>query len=380
MTKIAIVLGRLGTHGPSFVRLQLAAEMIRRGYEVHFIIGQDPDNLAQNVPKGCNVHILGTQRPRAFIKRLRDRLKYVQPDGVLASSWPFSAASIIAVKLHDRKLPIAISEHSDFRTSMETSVEFTAKDKFLLKYVAKYIYNRANRIIGVSQGVLDGLVAVVGLAEQKTIPIANPVRQFIAEPAQSPKEREQRVNFWTKDAIKLLAIGRLVPEKSYATMIDAMSILKDKGRFRLIIVGEGRLRAALQEKIAHLGLEKNILLAGQSHSVSEYYKNADLFLLSSSSEGFGNVLVEALSFGLPVVSTDCQSGPSEILAGGKHGFLTPVDDAPAFACGIEQALAAPTNPDLQKCRAAFFSIEAATDQYLAALFSKSKLKYSEATI
>lgn len=374
MTKIAIILGSLGTHGPTLIRLQLAAEMIRRGYNVDFVVGQDPDNLAQKVPEGCNVHILGTQRPRMFIAKLRDYLKEAQPDGVLASSWPFSAASIIAVKLHDRKLPIAISEHSDFRTGMKTSVEFTPKDKFLLKYVAKYIYNQADRIIGVSQGVLDGLVAVVGLSKQKTTPIANPVRQFVAEPVQSPQERQRRAGFWTQEAVKLLAVGRIVPEKDYATMIEALSILKDKGRFKLIIVGEGRLRSALDEQISQLNLEDNVLLTGKSHSMSEYYQNADIYLMSSSSEGFGNVLVEALSFGLPIVSTNCQSGPSEILEGGKYGVLTPVGDAAAFAAGIEQALATPTNPALQKSRAAFFSIEVATDQYLAALFSKSEPK------
>ncbi|MGO4917644.1 glycosyltransferase [Pseudogemmobacter sp. W21_MBD1_M6] len=374
MTKIAIVLGRLGTHGPSFVRLQLAAEMIRRGYEVDFVIGQDPDNLAQNVPEGCKVHILGTQRPRTFIAKLRDYLKDAQPDGVLASSWPFSAASIIAVKLHNRRLPVVVSEHADFRTNIEKSREFTPKDAWLIKFLSRFIYNRATRIVGVSQGVIDGLCEVSGVKKRKTTTIFNPLRPLQNGTEHTPKARIIHGNFGETEEIRLLSVGRLAPQKGYATMIEALSILKDKGRFRLTIVGEGRLRTALEAQIAHLGLEENVLLAGESHSVSEYYQNADLFLLSSSSEGFGNVLVEALSFGLPIVSTDCQSGPSEILEGGKYGVLTPVGDATAFAAGIEQALANPPNPDLQKSRAAFFSIEAATDQYLAALFSKSKPK------
>lgn len=368
MTKIAIVLGRLGTHGPSLVRLQLAAEMIRRGYEVDFVVGQDPNNLVQNVPEGCSVHILGTQRPRVFIAKLRAHLKTARPDGVLASSWPFSAASIIAVKLHDRKLPIAISEHADFRTNIEKSGEFTPKDAWLIKNLARFIYNRATKMIGVSHGVIDGLCEVAGVNRHKTTTIFNPLRLFQNHTQQLPEASLTRKKFWGAEDIKLLSVGRLAPPKAYEIMIEALSMLKDKGRFKLIIVGEGRLRTSLETRIARLGLEENVLLAGESHSVSEYYQNADLFLLSSSSEGFGNVLVEALSFGLPIVSTDCQSGPSEILEGGRYGVMTPVGDATAFAAGIEQALAAPTNPDLQKSRAAFFSIEAATDQYLAALF------------
>jgi len=106
MTKIAIVLGALGTHGPSLIRLELAAEMIRRGIEVVIVLGEDPHSLAQNIPQGCKVHILGTQRPREFIGKLRDCLKVEQPDGVLASSWPFSVAAIIAVKLYSLRTPV----------------------------------------------------------------------------------------------------------------------------------------------------------------------------------------------------------------------------------------------------------------------------------
>ncbi len=370
MTKIAIVLGTLGTHGPSLIRLELATEMSRRGVEVVIILGEDPHNLAQNIPQGCKVIILGTQRPREFIRKLRHCLKVEQPDGVLASSWPFSIATIIAVKLYDLKTPVVISEHSDFRTGIKSSAEFTAKDEFLLKYFAKYIYNQAHRIIGVSQGVLDGLVAVVGVKERKTTVIANPVRRFELEPLQEPEERSLLESFWANATVKLLAVGRLVAEKDYDTMLEALSILKERGNFKLIIVGDGQLRSGLMDKIALLSLEQSVFLAGKSHSMSEYYENADLFLMSSSSEGFGNVLVEALSFGLPIVSTDCKSGPSEILADGAYGILTPVGNATAFAAGIEHAIATPIDPETQKSRATFFSIEAATDQYLAALFSK----------
>lgn len=373
MKKVSIVLGAPGTHGPSLIRLELAAELMRRGIEVSVILGEDAHGLAQNVPQGCEVHILGTQRLRNFISKLRDFLKAEQPDGVLASSWPFSAATVIAVKLYSLTTPVVISEHSDFRTGIERSAEFTPKDKFLLKYVSKYIYNRAHRIVGVSQGVIDGLIAVAGVNERKTIVISNPVRNFKADPPEKPEERHLRESFWADATVKLLAVGRIVAEKDYEIMVEALSILKEKGNFKLIIVGDGRLRAAVQSKIELLGLEKAILLAGESYSVSQYYDNADLFLMSSSSEGFGNVLVEALSFGLPIVSTDCQSGPAEILANGRYGILTPVGDAAAFAAGIEQALSTRIDPETQKDRAAFFSIETAADGYLSALFQNQNL-------
>jgi glycosyltransferase involved in cell wall biosynthesis len=371
MKKVTIVLGHLGTHGPSLIRAQLAAEMIRRGLSVDVVLGGDPDTLAPSLFESCAVHILGTQRPREFIGKLRAHLKQTRPDGVLGSSWPFSAATIIAVKLHDRNVPVVISEHSDFRTGIKSSTEFTVKDRLLLKYVAKHIYNRADRIIGVSQGVLHGLVAEVGLSRRRMTAIANPVRQFAAEPSEEPEQRRMRERFWEEGTVKLLSVGRIVAEKDYGTMLKAVSMLKPKGKFKLIIVGSGRMRKALEEQITQLGIDKNVLIVGNSCSISGYYENADLFLMSSCSEGFGNVLVEALYFGLPIVSTDCKSGPSEILANGAYGILTPVGDAYAFAKGIEQALATPVDSETQKSRASFFSIEAAADQYLSALFPKT---------
>lgn len=371
MTKITIVLGSLGTHGPSLIRAQLAAEMIRRGITVDVVLGEDPDALAPTLLKGCAVHVLGTQRPREFIGKLRSYLKQLRPDGVLVSSWPFSVATIIALKLHDRSVPIVISEHADFRTNIEMSGEFTPKDVWLIKRLSRFFYNRATKIIGVSQGVVDGLCEVAGVNRNKTKVIYNPLRPFENDVLQTTKAKTIRKNFWGLDDIKLLSVGRLAPQKDYGTMLKALNILKSKGNFKLIIVGSGGMRTALEAQIVQLGLEKNILLAGNSHALSDYYENADLFLMSSSSEGFGNVLVEALSFGLPIVSTDCKSGPSEILANGAYGILTPVGDASAFAKGIQQALAKPTDPETQKNRAGFFSIEAAVDQYLSALFSKS---------
>jgi len=371
MTKVTIVLGCLGTHGPSLIRAQLAAEMIRRGIAVDVVLGEDPDGLGPSLFEGCGVHILGTQRPRQFIGKLRAHLKQLRPDGVLASSWPFSVATIIAAKLYQAGIPVVISEHADFRTNIMNSGEFTKKDTWLIKHFSRFIYNRASNIVGVSQGVIDGLCEVAGVDRHKTKTIFNPLRSLKDEGKQDAFERAAREGFWNKDDIKLLAVGRLAKQKDYQTMLEALSILKDRGNYKLIIVGSGGMRAELEQQVVQMGLERSVLFAGTSCSLSEYYEDADLFVMSSSSEGFGNVLVEALSFGLPIVSTDCKSGPAEILLNGRFGFLTPVGDAYAFANGIEQALATPTDPETQKSRAAIFSIEAATDQYLSALFSKS---------
>lgn len=371
MEKVTIVLGALGTHGPSLIRAQIAAEMIRRGVSVDVVLGEDPSGLGPTLFKGCRVYTLGTQRPRQFISKLHAYLEKSVPDGVLASSWPFSVAAIIAVKLHDRSLPVVISEHADFRTNIERSGEFTPKDVWLIKNLSRFAYNRATKIVGVSQGVVDGLCEIARVDKKKTKIIYNPLRPLKSDSSEKQKAKIVCECFWGANDVKLLSIGRLAPQKDYGTMIECLSILKSRGNYKLIIVGSGSIRAALEERVSQLDLQSSIFFAGESTSLDEYYESADLFLMSSSSEGFGNVLVEALSFGLPIVSTDCRSGPSEILESGAYGILTPVADAYALANGVEQALAASVDPEKQKSRARFFSIETATDQYLSALFSKS---------
>lgn len=368
------MLGRLGTHGPSLIRLQLAAELLSRGVDVDIVLGTDQNNSAHNLPVGCNLHVLQAERPREFILKLRKYLKAEKPDGVLASSWPFSIATILAVKLFSSHTKVVVSEHTDFRTNIRDSGEFTPKDAWLIKKLSRYIYNRADRVVGVSQGVIDGLTEVAKVNPRKTARIFNPLRQMCEEPPLDLSKRALRDNFWTETSIKILAVGRLAPQKNYEVMLNTLSILRKDRDFRLIIVGDGALKAKLQEQIQSLSLEGNVLLVGSTYSVSEYYDKADLFLMSSSSEGFGNVIVEALSFGLPVVSTDCQSGPSEILAAGEYGVLTPVGDAEALAAGVKQALAVKSEPDKQRQRSNYFSIETATDQYLSALFSQSRAK------
>ncbi|WP_339138117.1 MAG: glycosyltransferase [Candidatus Electrothrix sp. GW3-4] len=368
MKTIAIVLGQLGTHGPSLIRLQIAAELVKRGLDVHLVLGTDAADLAKNIPYGCKVFILNSTRLRQFIIKLGRYLRQEKPEGVIASSWPYSASAILAVRLFARQVKLVVSEHADLRTNIEASGEFTNKDAFLIRYLSKYIYVYANKVVGVSQGVVDGLCEVTGLNKSKTTVIYNPLREMVGDLGETEHDRALRDEFWNGTSIKLLAVGRLAPEKNYEIMIDAIQLLRDKHDIKLIVIGDGALKSMLQEKIDYLSLSQHILLAGKITNVQEFYAEADVFLMSSTSEGFGNVIVEALSFGLPIVSTNCQSGPAEILSDGEYGVLTPVGDPQAFACGIDKVLLTQADPEKQKKRSGEYTIEKTTDKYLLALF------------
>jgi glycosyltransferase involved in cell wall biosynthesis len=136
---------------------------------------------------------------------------------------------------------------------------------------------------------------------------------------------------------------------------------------RLVILGEGEKRTELEALAVRLGIAGNTSFFGFDANPFKYMAHCAVFVLSSRWEGFGNVLVEAMTCGAQVVSTDCPSGPAEILENGKYGRLAPPGDAAALATAIDAALDDPLPVKLIRARADAFSVEAATEKYLRLL-------------
>ena len=363
--KIALISYFLSTNGPGHIRLALAKELLTQGYDVDFVINSSDGELTNFIPSECRVYELSASRPRDFILKLGKYLRKKKPNAVLASSWPYTAATILAVKFFGIKTRVVVSEHADFRTNFYASREFTKKDIFLIRYFGKYIYNLADCVVGVSTGVIDGLIETTGLNHKKTMVINNPLRIFNRTDS-FDDEVAIKNSFWRSGAIKILAVGRLAHEKSYEVLIEAIGMISSSKSIKLIVIGDGALREELRAITEYHGLSENILFAGKLTNLDVFYSEADLFVMSSSSEGFGNVIVEALFFGVPVVSTDCKSGPSEILGNGKWGSLVPVGDATALAKSIEESLSRQHDRLLLKRRANDFSPHAIASQYIKA--------------
>ena len=165
----------------------------------------------------------------------------------------------------------------------------------------------------------------------------------------------------------LMAVGRLAPQKDFRNLLEAFARVRSRRGVRLVILGEGPERARLESLAADLGIAADVKMPGAVLNPFAYMARASLFVLSSAWEGFGNVLVEALACGCPIVSTDCPSGPREILDGGAFGPLVPVGDDEALADGIIHALALPADRGRLRERAQIFSVHAAVDRYLEVL-------------
>ena len=164
----------------------------------------------------------------------------------------------------------------------------------------------------------------------------------------------------------ILGVGRLTQAKDFPTLIRAFALVRKKRAARLMILGEGEERPKLEALVRELGLEREVTLPGFVDNPYKYMKRAAVFVLSSKWEGFGNVLVEAMALGTPVVSTDCPSGPAEILENGRWGRLVPVGDVYALAEAIIETLDEEHHPDVAN-RAKDFAVELAVEKYINVL-------------
>lgn len=225
-------------------------------------------------------------------------------------------------------------------------------------------FNLADAVVGVSRGVVDDLRDRYGVQAERLHAIYNPAySDDFLDQAQAPVDHP-----WLQDKTcpVVIAVGRLHPVKGFDDLIAAFALLRRTRDARLIILGEGRIRAELEAQVQSLGLQDCVALPGRMGSVAPWMARADLFVLSSRAEGFGNALIEALACGLRVVATRCPSGPGEILENGRWGRLVPPRDREALALAMTEELDAPP-PDRAAllARAREFSLDQALDQYLA---------------
>ena len=229
----------------------------------------------------------------------------------------------------------------------------------------KFLFPVADRIVAVSQGVADDLSEMHPAISARVTTIYNPVfRAEMVEQAAAPVNHSW---FETETAPVVVSVGRLATVKDHSTLLRAFAEVLRSRQARLVILGEGPERENLLELAARLSVAQYVDLPGFKLNPFAYMSKAKVFALSSRYEGFPNVLVQAMACGTPVVSTDCRSGPTEILECGRWGQLVPVGDWRAMAGAIIETLNNPVPSDHLISRAAVYSADASIDRYLEVL-------------
>ena len=356
---IAILLPDLRGGGVERLKINLSIEFLKRGYAVDFVLMQARGELMGLVPNGARVVDLETSRVRHVLWPLVRYLRRERPDALLAAMWPLTALPPLAVFLARTCTKVLASEHVDFRMTGSWS----AAVAWLAKRMGRVAYGRTDAVVAVSAGVAESISVITGFHRDRIHVIHNAIRAPVVTLGQAT-DNPDALFFGSP---RILTVGMLKPAKNQALLLRAFSALSSYPNAGLTIVGAGPNERKLKDLADSLGIATRVNFAGFHTDLTAFYRSADLFVLSSDYEGFGNVIAEALSYGLPVVSTDCRSGPAEILENGRWGRLVPVGNAGLLACAIEEALADHHDREGLMRRAADFAPEKAAHRYLSVM-------------
>lgn len=358
-TKIAIVLPDLRGGGAERLHLNLARAWLDAGFAVEFVLFQTRGELLDLIPNGASVHELGVDRIRSAVIPLRGYLQASQPEVVLAAMWPLSVAAVLAWRLAGRPGRLYLSDHTQLSISC---VEELGVHLGLMKLSIRIFYPMASGIIAVSKGVKEDLCRLGRLEPELVSVIYNPAA---VESGDMQRDAKLRVRLWgEEDTFNVLSVGTLKSQKDHATLLRAFARIPLSVNARMVLLGDGPLSGELRALGDELGIASRICFVGFVPDPADWFRTADLFVLSSRWEGFANVIVEALSFGVPVVSTDCQSGPSEILEDGRFGTLVPVRDPDALASAIVESRCKNHDRKALLLRSQDFSTSVISGQYL----------------
>jgi glycosyltransferase involved in cell wall biosynthesis len=358
MPKIALFLPDLGGGGAERVCINLAAGFLERGVEVDFVLAKAEGALLEDLPPEAGLIDLAAGRTFSALLPLAGYLRREKPYAVVAAPDHANLVAVWAGMLSGGRTRVVITHHIHPSTSRRNTPKLQEK---LYPGLLRLFQRRAASIVAVSNGVADDLACLARIPRRRIEVIYNPVVSAEMEKqASAPCDHPW---FAADQPPVILAAGRLTIQKDYPTLLHAYARLRSRREARLVILGEGELRPGLLALAKELGLAADVDLPGFVKPYP-YMARCKAFVLASTWEGFGIVLVEAMACGAQVVSTDCPSGPAEILENGKYGRLAPVGDPAALARAIEAALDDPLPAEMLRQRAQAFSVGAAAEKYL----------------
>jgi glycosyltransferase involved in cell wall biosynthesis len=305
----------------------LANYYIENGFDVDIILVQKIGPYLKDLHSNIRIIDLNKNRSISSILTLRSYLLEVTPDVLMSSVIHINLVTIFAKLLLFKrcKTRIVVNQVNHMTMSMAKGRKVNVLHILMFKLIA-LLYSLSDGIICMSKGVMQDLLSYGSISKHRITYIYNPVVTDAMIKYSTNSPLFERTTF--------LGVGRLEEQKHFSLLIDAFSIVKQSVDAQLIILGEGSLRADLANQVQELGLQNDIHLAGFVDDPFSYMKRADTFVLSSLWEGFGNVVAESLALGVQIVSTDCPSGPSEILCGGDYGQLVPVDNVKALSVAM----------------------------------------------
>lgn len=332
--KIAVITPLFALSGVPLAQVRFARALKARGNKVDLIIGHIPSQYIFEEPENLKIIILNEKKVRGMLWHLICYFINEKPDLVFSAEDHLNIIVLIAAWLTCSKAKISCSSRV---TPFDTYSNKPLSKGWVLKQLAKFVMHRADALTCVSKDMVLQYQQV--FQNPPHICIYNIIDDSFSR--SRINENVSHTWFTENNTPILVAAGRLAPWKGFLNLIKAMSLLKGKTNARLLILGDGPQRKELQASIDSYGLQETVELVGYVNNPLKYFARSNVFILSSRLEGLPNVLVEAMMCGCTPVSTNCPTGPREVLADGKYGYLVPVDDPVKLADAIVIALNSP---------------------------------------
>lgn len=333
-----MLLPNLRGDGAVGMMLTLAEGLSQRGYAIDILIARVEGERIGSLPTNIRLINLDASRPLRAVQPLVRYLRRCHPDILIASEHYSGLPALYALFLARVNTRCVIRQDNTWGMD---SLRFKGRHRLLTPWMVSRLFQYAE-IIAVSQDVATDFVKHFPHLRKNITVIYNPIlSDRLIDLSREPLDHPW---FTPGNLPVLVSAGRLQPAKGFDILIDAFARAIKTTPARLLILGEGPDREALQERIAANNLSDVCELAGYQHNPYMYMARSRAFVLSSRFEGLPTVLVEALAVGAPVIATDCHSGPREILADGMFGTLVPLNDIDALANAIIARILAPAHP------------------------------------
>lgn len=360
--KIAFFLATSGHSGVDRAMNNLIPALSGRGYAIDLIRVRRHGPWIASQPPGLNIHETNTSHVYSSLFFLKRYLNRHQPAVLYSDKDRANRTAFFANKLSGSRTKTVVS------LGTTVSINLTKRsflERQLQKISIRYIYPLSDSFLVTSKGVADDVQKYIGKSFTNMHIVPRPV--ISKSIFQSTYEYPHHTWFRDKQKPLILGVGELSYRKDFSTLLQAFSLVREQLDCRLMILGRGNRRDELLALAEKLSVADNVSLPGFVRDPYPYMAHSNLIVSSSRWEGLGFVLIEALALGRPVVSTDCPSGPREILQDGTYGRLVPVGDQTRMARAIIETLQQPMSPSFLQQAAWPYEIERSTDAYLQAM-------------
>lgn len=325
--KILFILTSLSYGGEERLVVDQLKALDNRKYRLSVIYYEKREDLLFDIPPHVSVYRIEKKKWTDFfllVWQIRCMIKKINPHIVFSTVWYNTLIVSVAKYLLSTPFYYVAREPHNHMKDIENT-----RFKIIKKYIIKWSHKIPNIVIIVSRGAADEIISAYQIRKENVKVIYNSVD--IKNISILKNKCIKSHNYFDNSKINIVTLGRLTERKGYADLLIAFKKIRKHHKANMIFIGDGEEKDRLIKMSESMNLQQDVHFLGKQKNPYNTMARCDIFIMSSLREGFGNVIIEAMACGIPVISTNCPHGPGEIITSGENGLLVPVKDTDALA-------------------------------------------------